>query len=115
MDLALVIVDATADGNKELVAFSDGFRESTESWLELLRDIKARGLKTTPRLGIGDGSMGFWSALEKEFPNTKHQRCWVHKTANITNKLPKSPTGKAMGYMLNRWQEGLFCTLRAAN
>ena len=91
----LVIVGATADGNKELVAFSDGFRESTESWLELLRNIKARGLKTTPRLGIGDGSMGFWSALEKEFPNTKHQRCWVHKTANVTNKLPKSQPSHA--------------------
>ena len=91
----LVIVGATADGKKELVAFSDGFRESTESWLELLRDIKARGLKTTPFLGIGDGSMGFWSALEKEFPNTKHQRCWVHKTANVINKLPKSQQSHA--------------------
>ena len=91
----LVIVGATAGGKKELVAFSDGFRESTESWLEVLRDIKDRGLKTTPFLGIGDGSMGFWSALEKEFPNTKHQRCWVHKTANVTNKLPKSQQSHA--------------------
>ncbi|WP_119344044.1 IS256 family transposase [Facilibium subflavum] len=86
----LVIIGATEDGKKELVAFSDGFRESTDSWLELLRDIKRRGLTIAPELAIGDGAMGFWSAIEKEFPKTQHQRCWVHKTANILNKLPKS-------------------------
>lgn len=86
----LVIIGATADGGKELVAFNDGFRESTESWLELFRDLKSRGFKEPLKLGIGDGSMGFWSALEKEFPTTKPQRCWVHKIANILNCLPKS-------------------------
>ena len=86
----LVIIGATADGKKELITFNDGFRESTESWLEVLRDIKSRGLTTGSNLAIGDGAMGFWSAVEKEFPNTQHQRCWVHKTANILNKLPKS-------------------------
>lgn len=85
----LVIIGATADGQKELVAFNDGFRESTDSWLELLRALKSRGYNAPPKLGIGDGSMGFWSALEKEFPTTKHQRCWVHKTANVINSLPK--------------------------
>ena len=86
----LVIIGATADGKKELVAFNDGFRESTDSWLELLRDIKRRGLTIAPELAIGDGAMGFWSAVEKEFPKTQYQRCWVHKTVNILNKLPKS-------------------------
>ena len=86
----LVIIGATDDGKKELVAFNDGFRESTDSWLELLRDIKRRGLTIAPDLAIGDGAMGFWSAIEKEFPKTQCQRCWVHKTANILNKLPKS-------------------------
>ena len=86
----LVIIGATADGQKQLVAFNDGFRESTDSWLELLRDLKYRGYTIAPKLGIGDGSMGFWSALEKEFPTTKHQSCWVHKTANVINNLPKS-------------------------
>lgn len=86
----LVIVGATKDGKKELIAFNDGFRESTDSWLELLRDIKNRGLSGSPFLAIGDGALGFWSALEKEHPNTKQQRCWVHKTANILSKLPKS-------------------------
>ena len=86
----LVIIGATEDGKKELVAFNDGFRECTESWLELLRDIKTRGLKTSPRLVIGDGALGLWSALEKEHPSSQHQRCWVHKTANVLAKLPKS-------------------------
>jgi putative transposase len=86
----LVIIGATEDGKKELVAFNDGFRESTDSWLELLREIKSRGLTISPNLAIGDGNLGFWSAMEKEHPNTEYQRCWVHKTANILAKLPKS-------------------------
>ena len=75
----LVIIGSTADGKEELVAFNDGFRESTDSWLELLRDIKSRGLTIGPELATGDGSMGFWSAIEKAFQNTKYQRCWAHK------------------------------------
>jgi transposase-like protein len=93
----LVIIGATEDGKKELVAFNDGFRESTDSWLELLREIKSRGLTTSPNLAIGDGNLGFWSAMEKEHPNTQHQRCWVHKTANVLAKLPKSLQAHAKG------------------
>lgn len=97
----LVIIGATADGKKELVAFNDGFRESTDSWLELLRDMKCRGLTVGPELAIGDGAMGFWSAVEKEFPNTQYQRCWVHKTANVLNKLPKSLQSHAKSKLHN--------------
>ena len=85
----LVIIGVTEDGKKEQVAFNDGFRECTESWLELLRDIKTRGLKTSSRLVIGDGALGLWSALEKEHPSSQHQRCRVHKTTNVLAKLPK--------------------------
>ena len=95
----LVIVGATKDGRKELIAFNDGFRESTESWLELLRDIKQRGLTSSPALAVGDGALGFWSALEKEHPATKQQRCWVHKTANVLNKLPKAQQPHAKGLL----------------
>ena len=85
----LVIIGATKDGKKELVAVADGFRESEQSWLELLRDVKRRGLKVPPKLAVGDGALGFWAALAKEFPTTREQRCWVHKTANVLDKLPK--------------------------
>ena len=81
---------ATADGRKELVGIYDGIRESKLSWKEILGDIKRRGLKNGPCLAIGDGALGFWSAAEEEFPDTRHQRCWVHKTANILEKIPKS-------------------------
>ncbi len=97
----LVIMGATKEGKKELIAFNDGFRESTASWLELLRDMKRRGLSISPKLAIGDGAMGFWSALEKEFPMVKQQRCWVHKTANILNKLPKSIQSHAKSKLHN--------------
>lgn len=86
----LVILGATADGKKELVAIQAGCRESEESWLEALLDLKARGLRAGPRLAIGDGSLGFWKALRKAYPGTKQQRCWVHKTRNVLDKLPKS-------------------------
>lgn len=85
----LVVIGATKDGNKELVAVQDGFRESTESWNDLLLQLKGRGLKA-PNLAIGDGALGFWNALEKVYPQTKQQNCWVHKTANVLNKLPKT-------------------------
>jgi len=86
----LVIVGVTLDGRKELVSIYDGHRESKLSWKEVLQDLKNRGMNKSPLLAIGDGALGFWSALEEEFPETKHQRCWVHKTANILNKMPKS-------------------------
>jgi len=99
----LVIIGATVDGKKELVAFDDGFRESAESWAELLRDIKRRGLVAGSELATGDGAMGFWSALEKEFPKTQCQRCWVHKTANILNKLPKAMQSRAKSKLHNMY------------
>lgn len=86
----LVIMGATADGRKELIAVWDGHRESKVSWQTVLRDLKQRGLTTPPELAIGDGALGFWAALHEEFPSTKAQRCWVHKTANILDKMPKS-------------------------
>ncbi len=85
----LAIIGATKDGKKELLAVHDGYRESKLSWKEVLSDLKRRGLSRTPSLAIGDGSLGFWSALEEEFPETKKQRCWVHKTANILDKMAK--------------------------
>jgi len=85
----LVLMGALEDGTKELVAVWDGHRESKQSWLEVLRDLKARGLETVPKLAVGDGALGFWAALEEECPKTREQRCWVHKTANVLDKLPK--------------------------
>ena len=84
----LVIVGVRADGTKELLACSDGYRESTESWAEVLRDLKDRGM-TAPVVAVGDGALGFWAALAEVFPDTREQRCWVHKTANILDALPK--------------------------
>ncbi|MCZ7649498.1 MAG: IS256 family transposase [Planctomycetota bacterium] len=85
----LVVMGATADGKKELVAVHDGVRESEQSWLEVLTDLKARGLKNGPDLAIGDGALGFWAALPKAFAKCRVQRCWVHKTMNVLNGLPK--------------------------
>jgi transposase-like protein len=86
---ALVIVGVRSDGRKELVSISDGHRESTESWADVLRGLKRRGM-TAPVLAVGDGALGFWGALSDVFPETAHQRCWVHKMANCMNALPKS-------------------------
>ena len=86
----LVIVGATPEGRKELVGFQVGVRESTQSWRELLVDLKARGLSIASELAVGDGAMGFWKAMEEIFPTTRHQRCWQHKLVNILNKVPKS-------------------------
>ena len=94
----LVLMGATADGKKELIAMADGQRESETSWTSLLLDCKARGLSVAPNLATGDGSLGFWIALGKAFPSTRHQRCWVHKTCNVLDKLPKSeqPAAKSL-------------------
>jgi putative transposase len=86
----LVIIGALPDGTKELVAIHDGNRESKLSWKEVLQDLKARGMKGSPFLSIGDGALGFWAAVEEEFPECKHQKCWVHKTANVLDKMAKS-------------------------
>ena len=94
----LVLMGATKDGKKELIAIHDGFRESEQSWKELLLDVKARGLTIDPQLATGDGALGFWKALPQVFPKTREQRCWVHKTANVLDKLPKriQPGAKEM-------------------
>jgi transposase-like protein len=85
----LVLMGATKEGKKELIAMTDGHRESAQSWSELLVDVKHRGLTLEPKLAIGDGALGFWKALHEVYPNTREQRCWVHKTANVLDKLPK--------------------------
>ena len=85
----LVLMGATADGRKELIAITDGYRESEQSWKALLLDVKARGLVIDPKLATGDGALGFWKALPQVHPTTREQRCWVHKTANVLDKLPK--------------------------
>lgn len=90
----LVVLGARLDGTKELVALSDGYRESTESWAELLRDLKKRGMRA-PELAVGDGALGFWSALRDVFPQTRAQRDWVHKTSNVLDAMPKSIHGRA--------------------
>jgi len=91
----LIIIAADSNGNKELLAVSDGYRESKIAWKELLLDLKRRGLATAPKLAVGDGALGFWAALSEVFPSTKRQRCWVHKTANILDKMPKGIQPKA--------------------
>lgn len=100
----LVIVGADEYGRKELLAMTDGFRESTQSWRELLLDLKRRGLKQDPKLAIGDGALGFWAALREVFATTREQRCWVHKTMNVLNALPKSLQVKAKGHLHDIWQ-----------
>jgi len=100
----LVLLGATADGKKELIAVLDGYRESKQSWRELLLDLKNRGLAVAPKVAVGDGALGFWSALREVFPETREQRCWVHKTANILNKMPKSVQPKAKTDLHEIWQ-----------
>jgi transposase-like protein len=94
----LVLMGATVEGKKELIAMIDGQRESETSWTSLLLDCKSRGLTIAPRLATGDGSLGFWRAMSKVFPSTRQQRCWVHKTCNVLDKLPKGeqPGAKSM-------------------
>jgi len=86
----LVLIGATPEGKKELVGFQTGVRESAQSWRELLVDIKRRGLEIAPDLAVGDGALGFWKAIDEAFPGTRHQRCWVHKAANVLNKVALS-------------------------
>lgn len=99
----LVIIGATPEGKKELVGLIDGVRESAQSWKELLLDLKRRGLAMGPELAIADGALGFWRAIEEVWPKTRGQRCWVHKTANVLNKLPKSQQPKAKRALQEIW------------
>ena len=102
----LVIMAADENGNKELLAVSDGFRESKTAWKEILLDLKDRGLEMGPKLAVGDGALGFWAALEEVYPKTRRQRCWVHKTANILDKLPKSMHSKAKSMIHEMYMAG---------
>ena len=99
----LVIIGATAEGKKELVGLADGIRESAQSWKELLLDLKRRGLTMAPQLAVADGALGFWKAIDEVWPKTRAQRCWVHKTANVLNKLPKSLHAKAKRALQDIW------------
>jgi len=99
----LVLIGATPEGKKELIGFQSGYRESAQSWRELLADLKSRGLSIPPELAIGDGALGFWKALEEEFGATRQQRCWMHKAVNILNKLPKSVQPKAKVDLKEIW------------
>ena len=99
----LVVLGATADGKKELIAVADGYRESEQSWKSLLLDVKARGLIVDPKLATGDGALGFWKALPQVFPTTREQRCWVHKTANVLDKLPKRLQSEAKEKIHEIW------------
>jgi putative transposase len=99
----LVLMGATAEGRKELIALTDGYRESADSWRELLLDVQQRGLTTSPKVATGDGALGFWAALRELYPQTQEQRCWVHKTANILDKMPKSLHEKAKAMLQDIW------------
>jgi putative transposase len=100
----LAIMGADAKGKKELLAVSDGYRESKVSWREMLLDLKQRGIQEGPKLAIGDGALGFWAALREVFPGCREQRCWVHKTTNVLDKMPKSVQGKAKSMLHEMWQ-----------
>jgi putative transposase len=99
----LVVIGVTEHGHKELIAVEDGFRESTASWEELLLGLRQRGLERSPKLAIGDGALGFWSAISKVYPSCEHQRCWVHKTANVLNKVPKAVQPKIKSALHDIW------------
>ena len=98
-----MVIGVNERGQKRFLAIEDGVRESTESWRAVLRDLKARGINLAPKLAVGDGALGFWAALEEQFPETRPQRCWVHKTANVLNYLPKSLQAKAKSMLHEIW------------
>jgi putative transposase len=117
----LVLIGATPEGKKELLGFTDGARESAQDWRELLLDLKNRGLAIAPKVAIADGALGFWKAVGEVWPVTREQRCWVHKTANVLNKLPKSQQPKAKRALQEIWvaetrkdAEGAFNAFMAA-
>ena len=100
---ALVLIGVNERGQKRFLAIEDGVRESKQSWLDVLRELKERGMKLAPHLAVGDGALGFWAALAEVFPTTRPQRCWVHKTANILNYLPKSLQARAKAGLHDIW------------
>jgi len=102
----LVIIGADEWGNKDILGLMDGYRESSQSWRELLLDLKRRGLGEAPDLAVGDGALGFWNALREVFGETREQRCWVHKTGNVLNAMPKSLQPKAKGHLQDIWMAG---------
>ncbi len=110
----LVIIGATPEGRKELVGFTDGARESAHDWRELLLDLKRRGLDVSPELMIADGALGFWKAAGEIWPKTAEQRCWVHKTANVLAKLPKSQQPKAKRSLQEIWMAETKAAAEAA-
>lgn len=99
----LVMIGSTEDGKKELVGLMDGYRESIDSWTELMLGLQAQGLTVPPKLVVGDGAMGLWGAVNEQWPQAKHQRCWVHKMANVLNKLPRSMQPKVKVDLQNVW------------
>jgi len=99
----LVIIGADEWGHKDIIGIVDGYRESAQSWKELLLDLKRRGLQSGPELAVGDGALGFWKALREVYGACREQRCWVHKTANVLNQLPKSLQAKAKGHLHDIW------------
>ena len=113
-DCMLVLIGATPEGKKELLGFQVGIRESAQSWRELLIDLKARGLAIAPELATGDGALGFWKALDEVSPSTRHQRCTVHKTANVLDKLPKSVQPAAKSDLREIWAAPDRATAEAA-
>ncbi|MGY4362820.1 hypothetical protein ACVWZR_002001 [Bradyrhizobium sp. i1.3.1] len=109
-----MLIGATPEGRKELVGFTDGARESAHNWRDLLLDLKRRGLDVPPRLAIADGALGFWKAAGEVWPKTREQRCWVHKTANVLGKLPKSQHPKAKRALLEIWMAETKATAELA-
>lgn len=99
----LVLIGVNEHGDKRLLALSDGYREAKASWLSVVQDLQARGLQDAPKLAIGDGALGFWAAINEAWPTTHHQRCWVHKTANVLAALPDSVQGKAKAGLREIW------------
>lgn len=102
-DCVLVVIGVNEQGQKELVALEDGFRESKESWMELINHVKSLGLKNGPEVATGDGALGFWAAIRETFPKTRHQRCWLHKTLNVLDKLPKTLQAKTKSDLHEIW------------
>lgn len=105
-DCVLVIMGVNVYGEKELLAIEDGYRESKESWMALMNDLKDRGLTQPAELAVGDGALGFWGALTEAFPSTRHQRCWFHKMGNVLDKLPKSQQSQAKAALQDIWMAG---------
>jgi len=105
----LVIIGADGYGQKDVLAIMDGFRENSDSWRDLLKGLRKRGLEVPPELAVGDGALGFWAALRDVFPQIREQRCWVHKTANVLGAMPKSLHEKAKSDLQD------ICPLRHAS